>query len=219
MKIGDSVLEINTDGTLISEDPQLLLGPKKLSPNDSTIDDPENERRMFAGNPVTTSFKGRLNNIIVHDISLEGDKSIEVRANTKTGILFVDIHGTFPDSMGLLGSSDGMYGRDGVTDMDGLWNTLGEEWQVRDTEPQLFLDMKRIPQYPYGCVYESMEEEVKEDSRHRRRLMSDDADKFFEAAALKACDTVSEATKDFCFADVMALRDLDLANDPFYSRT
>ena len=72
----------------------------------------------------------------------EDDKSIQIRANLKTGMLFVDMIGNFNDSVGLMGRAGITKGfllaRDGATNLAGEWNTFGEEWQVHNNEPKLF---------------------------------------------------------------------------------
>ena len=142
-------------------------------------------------------------------------------------MLFVDVTGDFEDSEGLLGApvgeSEGLVSRPNAAghrfDMTGNWNSYGEEWQVLDTEPNLFQE-KRFPQYPEGCVYESTSFK-KNKGMLRRRLLLDSVDEAaLEIDARKACaksvgeeDTIMS---QFCFNDVMATGDLELAEDPFY---
>ena len=104
--------------------------------------------------------------------------------------------------------------------MTGNWNSYGEEWQVLDTEPNLFQE-KCFPQYPQGCVYESTA--FKKNKRTlRRRLLLDSVDEAaLEIDARKACAKSPVGEEDtimsqFCFNDVMATGDLELAEDPFY---
>ena len=44
-----------------------------------------------------------------------------------------------------------MLARDGVTVLEDP-NEFGMEWQVLDTEPKLFQNPERFPQYPDNCV-------------------------------------------------------------------
>ena len=163
----------------------------------------------------------------MYDLALDvdgGDKSIEIRVNLKTGMIFVDVSGSFPeDTVGLLGSPhhDALLARDGKTDLTGDWNTFGEEWQVQSDEPKLFQDKNRVPQHPAGCIYES--QQVKSNLRHRRRLMVDsagtgsDEEATAVEAAEKACVRATGEKKQFCIDDVMATGDLELAEDSFYN--
>ena len=112
VKLGDAVVEVMTDGGLIVNGEEAELS---------------GERTGVAGILLTSTVKGANKNIIVHDLALSEDISIQIRANTKTGMLFIDVNGMFSDSIGLLGSTEGMFARDGETDMAGFWNALGEE--------------------------------------------------------------------------------------------
>jgi hypothetical protein len=88
-----------------------------------------------------------------------------------------------------------------------------------DTEPNLFQE-KRFPQYPQGCVYESSTSFKKKKTMLRRRLLLDSVDEAaLEMDARKACaKSVGDDTimNQFCFDDVMATGDIELAEDPFY---
>jgi hypothetical protein len=218
VKIGTDILEVQDDGSIIvnGEEDEFLLE-----------DEAETAGTTFAGYPITKTMKGTKRNIFVYDLALDvdgGDKSIEIRVNLKTGMIFVDVSGSFPeDTVGLLGSPhhDALLARDGKTDLTGDWNTFGEEWQVQSDEPKLFQDKNRVPQHPAGCIYES--QQVKSNLRHRRRLMVDsagtgsDEEATAVEAAEKACVRATGEKKQFCIDDVMATGDLELAEDSFYN--
>jgi len=197
VKLGTDVLEVMDDGKLIV--------------NGKPVSNPIN----FAGYPISKTFKGTHQKIIIYDLDVTTDKAvskpIQIRVNTNAGMLFVDISGRFPDSAGLLGppSDDKrMLARDGETDLFDEWNSFGEEWQVRNDEPKLFQE-KRAPQYPQGCVYES-----NESKSLRRRLSMDSGVTTAEAEA--ACSGSKGRSKEFCIADVMATGMVDIAEDEFY---
>ena len=197
MKLGSDVLEVMEDGKLIV--------------NGEDVSDPVS----FAGYPLSKTFKGTHQKIIIYDLDVTTDKAIskpiQIRVNTNAGMLFVDVFGRFPDSAGLLGppSDDKrMLARDGVTDLFDEWNSFGEEWQVRSDEPKLFQE-DRAPQYPQGCVYESSA------SKSLRRRLSMDGTVTAEEAEV-ACSGSKGISKEFCIADVMATGMLDLAEDEFY---
>ncbi len=223
MKVGDDILEVETDGSLIingilvtaaDEDDDLLLS-------------------LFSPSyPLTKTLKGSNKSITVYNITLSsktGDlKSVQIRLNSNLGMFFVDVQGIFPDSEGLLGNpakvDHGLMARDGVTNLDGHWNTYGEEWQVRKDEEALFRD-RRFPQHPAGCRYEE-EDNIKNSStnkkknKRRRRLMTNTAvttTSVDEDAATEACSRSRDDKKrDFCIQDVVATGNLELAEDPFY---
>jgi len=208
VKIGSDILEISEDG--------------KLAMNGKFVSLDENLAHGFFGMfNFTKSVMGSKKKILVYDLELPSEESIQIRANLKSRMLFVDVNGVFPGSEGLLGAppEDGkpLLARDGMTDLTGHWNTYGEEWQVNDKDPQLFLDSKRFPQYPNGCLYNEqvqMHDHVRR--RRRRRLMETNTVSI--EVATNACSYLKEDTmKQFCINDIMATGDLDLIEDPFYS--
>jgi len=146
----------------------------------------------------------------IHKIreSRKGDKfAINLGNNEKVLIsvwhLFVSVSfenprsESFQDSVGLLGSFSGglKLARDGTTIIKDL-NEYGKEWQVRNSEPQLFHSIEG-PQYPTKCVIPSSEE-------MRRRLGESE---LTMNEAKKACDNVNEAERDLCIFDVLATSD------------
>ena len=187
--------------------------------------------------PVRTTTRGKKKNIHVYDFDLDDIgstgtgscttcTSIQVRANGRTGMLFVDVSGNFEDGVGLLGSgseetSAKLFGRDGMTDFTDEWNSFGEEWQVRDTEPKLFLD-NRMPQFPTGCRYDASGHTTpnlrsRSRSRHRRLTEVNSNEVVTREMAMEACSNASGKKKDFCIGDVMVSGDVELAEDPFYN--
>jgi hypothetical protein len=201
VRIGTNVLEVSEDGA--------------LTVNGKSIDSDVESYSFDGDHIVTKSFKGTTNRIIVYKIDLGNEKNIEIRANTKTGMLFIDVNGAYADSEGLLGAAPGegkpLLARDGSTDLTGHWNSYGEEWQVNNSDPQLFQDSSRHPQYPNNCEYTS---DVK--SHMRRRLV--DVEKVSLEEASGVCAHLKEDhMREFCVNDIMATGDLDLVEDPFYS--
>jgi len=112
-----------------------------------------------------------------------------------------------------------LLGRDGVTvfEYDGVAetangfeepinNAMGQEWQVRDTDPQLFR-MVQEPAFPNKCAFPT---KTSTQANSRRRLSSSvDID-----AASKACQEKYEQGTDdfeFCIMDVLMLDDTDAA--------
>lgn len=175
---------------------------------------------------IAKNNKGSGKRIIVYTFDLGNKMSIEVRVNTKVSMLFVDVNGAYStDSEGLLGASPKagkpLLARDGETDLTGHWNTFGEEWQVNDTtDPKLFHDMDRHPQYPTNCIYASNSNRslLRGSRRHLMALPKTNfARPVSHDMATKACaHAKNEELKTFCVLDVMATGDLELAEDPFY---
>ena len=203
VQIGNRVIEVSDDGVLFIDG--------------HTAFENDEETTLFAGYTLKRSIKGTKGHIVVFDLDLLDGKAIEIRSNTKTRMVFVDVEGHFAGSEGLLGApmgedDTGLLSRDGSFDMTGNWNAFGEEWQVLDTEPMLFRE-RRAPQHPAGCVYESSGKQ----KNVRRRLVDDAATEVTLAIATEACTKAVGNMKDFCVEDVMATGDLELAEDPFYN--
>lgn len=192
---GNDVVEAMADGTLI------VNGKETIATGEESLEDIH----------VAKSFSGLRKNIIVYDLTFGEKKVIQIRVNTKVGMIFVDAVGHFSQTTGLLGSSGGSFARDGVTDMAGLWNSFGEEWQVQAHEPKLFKNGRRAPQYPAGCSYEQVS-----NTKLRRRLTDASAEVDIDTAR-KVCSKLRGDMKDYCITDVMITGDVELVDDPFYN--
>lgn len=206
VRIGQNVIEIDDRGNLIING----IGEVRSAGND-----PLYLGELFPR--LTKTLKGDKHKIIAYNVDLGDENKIDIRVNMKTGMLFVDVTGTFEDSEGLLGS-DPKYGkpmlsRDGVTDLTGHWNTYGQEWQVNDSDQKLFQDMTRRPQFPETCSYHA---DTESSFRGNRRRLSDTPNVSLEVAE-SACVDMNGAKKKFCIEDVMAVGDVGIAEDPFYT--
>ncbi len=200
VRIGSNILEIFENGEFI------INGEESRGFEPVTL----------SGYNISISVKGSNKRIIVFDLDLFNERSIQIRSNTKNNMLFVDVNGAFVDSEGLLGplpmeDNKLLLARDGITDLTGYWNTYGEEWQVKDTDFKLFQDGSRHPQYPNGCEY------IADKSHHVRRRLQDTNQKVDIGVATKACSHLIDTMRGFCIDDIMATGDVELAEDPFYS--
>lgn len=204
VKVGSEVFEVTEDGAIyVNGVPTVLNQDTEFS---------------FAGYTLTKTLKGRKNRIIIYHLRFDEKKSVQIRANTKSSMLFVDVDAVFEDSEGLLGAapaegSKSLLARDGVTDLSGNWNTYGEEWQVNDEDPELFMDTKHHPQYPDGCIYKGSK---KKQNLLRRRLLS--VVDVTQNTANHACAHLKNGEmRKFCIQDVLATGDVELAEDTFYA--
>lgn len=207
LKIGDDVLEVDADGSsflngeIVTDKMDEMVAPTKL----------------ISLYPFTKTFTGTKHKIVVYNVFLGKDKSIKIRANSKTGMMFVDVSGSF-NAVGLLGTSakPGLIARDGRSDLTGEWNRYGENWQVNGTDPKLFRTI-RAPQYPEGCRYS-----VSGDKGRRNKLRGlgvDEAQDLMDMQKLatEACAGLQDGPKKmFCLEDVILTGDGELAMDPFY---
>ena len=206
VKIQDVILEVSADGILL------------INGEDSSDRVPASIADGYAG--LTKTIKGTKRNIISYKVDLGNGRSIDLRSNIKTGMMYVDVDGHFSDNKGLLGPStpgqDGLYARDGTiidTAAEGAYNSYSQSWQVTSDEPMLFQEA-RFPQHPSGCSYTAVPATASSSSL-RRRLT--DVVEVSKEDAMKACaDAVPGDKMDFCVTDVMLTGDLDAAEDEFY---
>jgi len=136
------------------------------------------------------------------------------------GVEMYGIHEAFEEgTAGLMGQfpHGTLLGRDGTTvfEHDGVFrsvrevdepvcNAIGQEWQVRDTDPQLFREIRR-PVWPHQCRFPA-ETTI---SDVRRLTASVDVE-----TAAKVCAEVHKkdsADFEFCIMDVIAMDDVDAA--------
>jgi hypothetical protein len=135
-------------------------------------------------------------NITIHN--MKDIVSINIYAATKE---------SFGNVVGLLGNFNGdLLARDGVTDLSGDANAMGQEWQIREDEPMLFRTV-RAPQFPDTCRLPDFA------AKEARRL----GEGISEEAAKAACAHIKDAN-DFanCVYDVTATNDLDMATSGAY---
>jgi hypothetical protein len=123
--------------------------------------------------------------------------------------LYVEMEGSrtrdFAGTIGMLGSFESGHkvGRDHQTIMTDP-TAFGMEWQVRDTDPQLFHFVDG-PQFPDRCMLPEhpKTESVKSLRRNLKTISQEDAK--------KACSTAGAAYQEDCIADVIATHNLEMA--------
>lgn len=195
IKIGDDVLEIH------GEDQPLINGNVFLL---NVEDGTESPLPDLGGYSLTVQQRGpHSRRFIVH---LGNGERIFIN-NFKE---YVDIYvesprsAEFAGSNGLMGSwnQGSMLGRDGETIFEDA-DAFGQEWQVRDTDPQLF-HIIEAPQYPAKC---NMPEKMTAEQRHLRGITK----KVSEDDARKACASVASTKMLNCVADVFGSDDIEMA--------
>lgn len=119
----------------------------------------------------------------------------------------IKIRTPLPGSKGLLGDfyTGDSLARDGETVIEDP-NAFGQEWQVLDSEPNLF-QTNRAPQFPNKCILPS------ESKKEARRLGDHGVS---EEAAKLACAKFQGSTFESCVHDVMATGDLEVADAGAY---
>jgi len=113
----------------------------------------------------------------------------------------VDITGEsgFWNSVGILGirGKPGKFSRNGTLLFDE--NIYSEEWQVKDTEPKLFME-ERYPQYPDPCI------RVPAGGDSKRRIVNN----VLRRKAMKACSLVTGGAFDACVYYILATGDVGM---------
>jgi len=206
MKIGDDIIEAKPNGDI------MLNGQNIISTSDESV--------TMSGLPfvITKEEKGTKKLIVSYSFDLGNGRVINVQANKKRSMMFVRTTGIFPaETTGMLGSpkvDSEMVSRDGrkLSEID--VNTYGESWQVKDTDVQLFQELMG-PQYPQKCMYDDAPGATAQ-LRGRRKLLAKKVVTVDEARA--ACAGMSSVTKrELCVQDTIAMGDLDMKDDPFYT--
>ena len=116
----------------------------------------------------------------------------------------------FQDGVGMLGSyfNGTRYGRDGVSIIqDDI--EYGQEWQVRDTDAQLFMT-QRAPQWPTKCKMPNPVERAESQRRLGEAVVS------AEQATAACAHIKNQHSHDMCVFDVMATADLSVARGGAY---
>jgi len=187
--IGDQVLEFNNDVT------NFKINGKQVEPIRKTVE------TRFAGFMVRRDPKAV-------SIRLDTDSRAKIDLIQRSnGFPAVVLDGGedqvfFKGSLGLLGDweTGKRLARDGKTEMmDEDATAYALEWQVRDTDPQLFLTA-RFPQYPIQCI------PPKKMMGNRLGLSH------MKKEAEKVCAGWKEDIDD-CIFDVIATRDILVATE------
>jgi len=210
MKIGDDIiLEAKPNGDI------LFNGQNIISTDESVT---------ISGLPfvLTKEEKGIKKMIVSYSFDLGNGRVINIQANKKRSMMFVRTEGSFPaDTHGMLGSPGNkgeMVSRDGRKMSEIDVNAYGESWQVKDTDMQLFQETVG-PQYPQKCMYEAdAAPGATAQLRGRRKLIAKKAVVTIVEEARAACAGISGVTKrELCVQDTIAMDDLEMKDDPFYT--
>jgi hypothetical protein len=184
VQLGDDVLEVASYGEYS------LNGVESARLGDSA----------FAGHHVVHEvIDEKTNKFTLH---LNG-RSFTVKTFKDLVAMDIDEVAANANVSGLLGNAKHgkLYGRDGETVFTDV-NEYGQEWQVRDTDSQLFR-VARAPQYPTEqCRL------PKVDAAEKQRRLGEGLAR--EKAQI-ACGRFSGAEFDNCVFDVMAVGDVDIA--------
>lgn len=194
LMIGGDILEVSSHGMYkVNGVDSADLGPATLSGYSIHHSD-----KTRADHRYTVDL-GEGNSIVMSTIKDFVNIKFQSRANQKGDSMVA----AFGDSTGLMGSFQHgeQLARDGQTILEDA-NEFGQEWQVLDSEPKLFENMERYPQFPQKCVMPTPIS-ISGDRRLAESAVSrDDAE--------KACEGWGE-DMERCIFDVMTTGDMELA--------
>ena len=230
VRIGSDVLEVLESGMLLINGDAAtaqLVNEEEGRGNAAVAD---HRSLLISGYKIKSSAKGSHRRIFIHDLDLGNSNHVQIRANTLTGMLTVDLVGeAFGNSEGLISGKNvadtaedadnwentllGVVGEDGLMAdrSTGYWNSYAESWQIKGDDNKLFHDTNRHPQYPVGCVYHT-----NKNLRGRRLIDSGESVVSLEVAKNMCAGKVAKK-REYCIFDIMATGDLDLVNDPSYN--
>lgn len=194
IKIGDDVLEVGSYGEFFYNGIESAEFPVSMGGLFTVTHEQVNKKKHY------------------FEIAL--DKNTKIRIGSFKDLVSVALpYGSFNQyfegSVGMLGSSNSskgaqMLARDGETVLESDPVAFGLEWQVRDTEPSLFQNDQRFPQYPETCVMPSAA------AKSTQRRLGEDG--ITEEQAMTACKTAGRTYDlDACVYDILAMQDLEIA--------
>ena len=213
LQVENNIFEIQSNDALVF-----------LNGENYTVQDVDDQDFPFK---LTRAVRGQRKNMIEYTFDFLNGSSITIRANIHFKMVFVDVKGNFhgEDLQGLLGSprKKGLFGRNGQ-DMEADINGYGQDWQVTESEPKLFMAANREPQAPTKCTIVvdggiGHTGVAAPQLRGRRRLLELEDGTMVDrtAAAQDACSHVSSGgMRQYCIDDVIATGNIELADDPFY---
>jgi hypothetical protein len=192
VRIGEDTLELRNDNTHYFngvegvELPIAMSGKYIVSKGETTINHESDE-----------NGDARTDLIVEYTIDLENGESIKI--SNYRSMIAVNVNAFLSGTEGMLGKlhMKGMIGRDGDTAFEDP-NQMGAQWQVRDTEPMLFHEV-RAPQYPESCTLPStMGRSLRQSTKDLK-------------VAEEACRNVSVDMIQFCIDDVVMTGDVNIA--------
>jgi hypothetical protein len=134
--------------------------------------------------------------------------SNEILINIYRTMISVRVDAYMADAEGMLGVHDakGMVGRDHQTIYQDAVD-MGSAWQVRDTDPDLFINGGTVT-FPEQCIVPT--KPVASQTQRRLRSSVEDDEKYQQAKI--ACAKVSSDMYSFCIEDVLRTGDISMAH-------
>jgi von Willebrand factor type D domain len=191
LQIGKDIFEITNDGSYYVngikdvETPHLMVDRFPISKREKIV--------------KITSSDGVPIDAVRSMFTIQLDDGDNIEMIVFKNLIFVHVNAILKASEGMLGiqGKAGMIARDGQSVLNDP-NEMGLQWQVKDTEPMLFREI-RGPQYPEQCILPNVQS---------RRLRTDTKHRKMRAEA--ACNGVPKEVQDFCIDDVLLTGDADI---------
>jgi hypothetical protein len=191
VRIGDDIFEVANNGEHFLngirgiELPSVMSGRYQISKTEEILEGNEDDTE-----DASTFLR------TWYTIELDNGEKISI-TNFRT-MLSINVNANLRDTVGMLGSSvsSGLVGRDGNTIEVGRSDEMGLQWQVQNTEPMLFNEI-RAPQFPETCVLPMV--------NTSRRLRQ--SEKMYQQAKV-ACTGLEGEIQKFCIEDVILTGDV-----------
>lgn len=187
IRIGDDVLEVNSWGTHTFNGVQQATLPTTMAWFPLAYKQEDAKKHLFT-------------------ITLDSSRGEVIKISTFKDMVSVAISNpssaNFDECLGMMGEfgTGNLLARDGASIVEDH-NLFGQDWQVMDSEDQLFASA-RIPQYPQACIAPTSS---KKERRLGETLVS------MEAAEVACAHYEEGEKKDMCVFDVIATNDLEAA--------
>ena len=229
VSIGGNVYEVQSEGAAMFLNGVLHHNHTKYADDTNAIALPT-AAPGASDYTLTKTVIGQKKNRIKYTFRFANGSEIELRANIHFHACFIEVRGDFGGTQveGLLGKPrvPGMFGRDGRLMPKDNVNEYGQEWQVLDTEPHLFVDAHRYPQYPEQCIVVDLNTNFNADKlqlRGSRRnlievengtMQQKQNHKVSKLEAEEACRRKKHFK--YCIDDVLAFDNLETAEESYY---
>jgi hypothetical protein len=196
IRIGDETFEVVNDGTVYwkgQENPEMPIqisgGRYSVNKNEEIVQSEDEE-------------SGTTKEITHTTYTIQLDQTDTIVVGNWLKMLSVNVNAYLSGAEGMIGvrQAPGMVGRDHKTTFTNP-NDLGAEWQVRDSDGNLFHDSTREPQYPTQCKLPSV--------TSRRRRLGETS--YLHDKAVAACAGIVDGMDEFCVEDVLLTGDIHVA--------
>lgn len=205
VRVGDDIFEVVNDNTYYWNGIANVEMPLQIAGGKYTIT--HQIEHLDATNESGEVFQDTMEAFTI-DFGATEHGAEQIKIQNYKSMIAIRVEAALRDTGGMIGvqGKKGMIARDMESHIIDP-NEMGFEWQVRDTDPQLFQDSTHNPQYPERCILPSST-----DSRRRKLRISE----VEMNEARTACRSADEEMFEFCVHDVLMARNTDVAKPYHY---